>query len=133
MRFAVSWLGRKAIIGDPTPVAPNRHFDITAAFAEGAAQLGPADLPESVIDRYRPPYAPLRVERLGADRQGFVANLLAELLTPRTVTSPHMADHAVPPELPAALTREPDTPRCPAGVASAIPASRSLLSAARRH
>lgn len=108
MLFAAPWLDRNTMIEDPTPVAPNRHFDITAAFAEGAAQLGPADLPQSIIDRYGPPYAPLRLERLGDDRQSFVANLLAELLTPRRVTYLHLADHAVPPELAAVLTTEPN-------------------------
>lgn len=86
MLFAVSWLDWKAMIGAPAPVAPNRRFDITAAVAGSAAQLGSADLRQSVIDRYGSSYAPLRLERLGDDRQGFVANLLAELLTPRTVS-----------------------------------------------
>lgn len=109
MLFAAAWSDPANMIEDPTPVPPDRHYDITAAMASGAAQLAPADIPDAVIGRYGPAYAPLRIRPLADDRDAFVAELLAELLVPRRVTYLRIHDDALPAGLHSAVTSAPDS------------------------
>ncbi|MGA3539018.1 hypothetical protein ACK8GE_06945 [Micromonosporaceae bacterium DT194] len=109
MLFAAAWSDPANMIEDPTPVPPDRHYDITAAIASGSAQLAPADIPDAVIGRYGPAYAPLHIAPLAGDRDAFVAELIAELLIPRRVTYLRIRDDAVPAGLRSAVTGDPDS------------------------